>query len=237
MSTATSAVTEPTQARVIPPLQPGDRLTRDEFERRYEAMPHLKKAELIEGVVYIPSPISADGHGAPHFDLTTVLGVYRWQTPGIQGGDNCTIRLDLDNEPQPDDYLRILPEYGGQSSDSGGYVEGAPELIAEVAASSVSYDLHDKLNVYRRHGVREYVVWRTWDQEIDWFVLRGGRYERLAPNAEGVYQSEVFPGLWLDGRALISGNLTRVSDVLRDGLSSPEHATFVQRLEQAKSGK
>ncbi len=237
MSTATSAVTEPSHTRAIPPLEAGDRLTRDEFERRYEAMQNLKKAELIEGIVYMPSPVSADGHGVPHVDITTVLGVYRSQTPGVQVGDNCTVRLDLDNEPQPDDYLRILPEYGGQSDDSGGYIEGAPELIAEVAASSVSYDLHDKMNAYRRNGVREYVVWRVRDRDIDWFVLRDGRFERLTPNAPGVYQSEVFPGLWLDTRAMIEGNLAGVLQVLQNGLSSLEHAAFVERLEQAKSGK
>ena len=41
----------------ILPLEHGDHLTREEFERRYEAMPHVRKAELIEGVVYMPSPV------------------------------------------------------------------------------------------------------------------------------------------------------------------------------------
>jgi len=115
------------------------------------------------------------------------------QTPGVACGDNGTVLLDLDNEPQPDTFMRILPRYGGQSGDRGDYVEGAPELIAEVAASSASYDLHDKLRAYRRNGVREYVVWRVWDNEIDWFVLREGTYERLAPTADGLYHSEVSP--------------------------------------------
>jgi Uma2 family endonuclease len=237
MPTTTVSTTGPPTVSQVPPLQAGDRLTRDEFERRYEATPHLKKAELIEGVVYMPPPVSADGHGAPHFDLTTILGVYRLHTPGVQGGDNCTIRLDLDNEPQPDDFLRILPECGGQSGDSGGYIDGAPELIAEVASSSVSYDLHDKMNAYRRNGVCEYVVWRVFDREIDWFVLREGRYERLTPDADGVHKSEVFPGLWLDVQALISGDLPRVRQVLEDGLATPEHAEFVEQLEEAKRGQ
>ena len=98
----------------------------------------------------------------------------------MRGGDNATLRLDLDNEPQPDGYLRLLPECGGQARLVDGYVTGAPELIVEIAASSASYDLHEKLNAYRRNGVREYVVWRVWDQAVDWFVLRGGRFEPLA---------------------------------------------------------
>jgi hypothetical protein len=170
-----SLSTEKPKARAVPPLQAGDRLSRPEFERRFDSTPNLKKAELIEGVVYMPPPVSDKYHGRPHFDLITWLGMYRSATPGVVGGDNGSLRLDLDNEPQPDAYLRILSECGGQSRiDAEGYVEGAPELVAEVAASSVSYDLHVKLNVYRRHGVREYIVWRVLDEAIDWFVLREG---------------------------------------------------------------
>jgi Uma2 family endonuclease len=214
----------------LPPLRAGDRLTRDEFERRYRAMPDVNKAELIEGVVYMPSPVSTDEHGSPHFDLIGWLAAYRAQTPGVQGGDNSTLRLDWDNAPQPDAFLRILPEFGGQSRTEDGYVVGAPELLAEVSASSASYDLHDKLNAYRRNGVREYVVWRVWDREIDWFVLRGGRFERLPLTPDGLYKSEVFPGLWLDPAALTEGELARVLEVLQQGLAAPEHAAFVERL-------
>ena len=221
------------RTRRIPPLRSGDHLTRDEFERRYQAMPEVNKAELIEGVVYMPSPVSAEDHGEPHFDLNGWLYVYRAQTPCVRGGDNSTLRLDLDNEPQPDIFMRILPTYGGQSGDRGDYVEGAPELIAEVASSSASYDLHDKLRAYRRNGVREYIVWRVWDREIDWFVLREGTYERLAPTAEGVYHSEVFPGLWLDAAALLAGNLAQSIQVVQQGLASPEHVEFVARLQRA----
>jgi Uma2 family endonuclease len=233
MSTATVPRQETRPAKLIPPLQAGDRLTRGEFERRYRAMPHVHKAELVEGVVYMPSPVSNEGHASPHIRLSTVLGVYWSQTPGVACGDNGTVLLDLDNEPQPDVFLRILPQYGGQSGDRGDYVEGAPELIAEVASSSASYDLHDKLRAYRRNGVREYIVWRVWDREIDWFVLREGTYERLAPTAEGVYHSEVFPGLWLDAAALLAGNLAQAIQIVQQGLATPEHAEFVVRLQQA----
>ncbi len=233
MSTATVHRQETRSAKGIPPLQAGDRLTRAEFERRYRAMPHINKAELIEGVVYMPSPVSNEGHASPHIRLSTVLGTYWSQTPGIGCGDNATVLLDLDNEPQPDVFVRILPQHGGQSGDSGDYLEGAPELIAEVAASSASYDLHDKLRAYRRNGVREYVVWRAWDGEIDWLVLREGTYERLTPTVEGVYHSEVFPGLWLDAAALAAGNLAQAIRTVQRGLASPEHAEFVARLQQA----
>jgi Uma2 family endonuclease len=218
----------------IPPLVAGDRLTRDEFERRYHSMPHVKKAELIEGVVYMPSPVSLDGHSVPHADFIGWLVAYKAFTPGTQAGDNGTLRLDLDNEPQPDAFLRILPACGGQSTTVDDYVEGAPELVGEIAASSASYDLHDKLNAYRRNGVKEYVVWLVWEKRIEWFVLRGGRYESLAVSGDGFYRSELFSGLWLDPAALLRGDMARVLEVVRLGLDSGEHAAFVKRLNEAR---
>jgi Uma2 family endonuclease len=227
-----------TKAPSVPPLQPGDRLTRAEFERRYDATPGLKKAELIEGVVYMPRPVSQEGHSAPHFDLIGWLSAYRAATPGVEGGDNGSLRLDLDNMPQPDAFLRITEACGGQSRiDADGYVEGAPELVAEVAATTASYDLHAKLNVYRRHGVREYLVWRVYDRAIDYFALRDGRYDRLPPAGKGMYQSEVFPGLWLDPAALIAGDLPKVSAALQKGLANRKHAAFVAKLKKAGRGR
>ena len=110
------------------------------------------------------------------------------------------------------------------------YLEGAPELIGEVASSSASYDLGDKLRAYRRNGVREYVVWRVLDRAIDWFALREGTYQLLAADAGGICRSEAFPGLWLDVPAMLAGDLARVLDVLHTGLQTPEHAAFVERL-------
>ena len=223
---------------VVPPLENGDKLTRAEFERRYEAMPHLKKAELIEGVVYVPSPVRHRYHGHPHIHLANWLGHYEAGTPGVEASDNSTVRLDLDNEPQPDGLLFIDPACGGQALiDADGYIEGAPELVAEVASSSVSYDLHAKLRVYRRNGVREYLVWRTLDQAIDWFVLRAGQYQRLEPDANGILRSEVFPGLWLDPLAMVRQDAGRVHEVLQMGLADATHANFVAKLQAAKSGK
>jgi Uma2 family endonuclease len=226
----------PTQAAAVvqkvPSLENGDRLTRPEFERRYEAMPHLKKAELVEGVVYLPSPVRYEGHGRQHSFLNGWLGVYSASTPGVAASVNTTIRLDLDNEPQPDVLLRLTT--GGQSHVAAdGFLEGPPELVAEVASSSVTYDLHQKLDVYRRHGVREYIVWQTSDNAIDWFVLRDGRYDRLPPSEAEIYKSEIFPGLWLDAMAMLRGDLATVLKVLGEGIASREHAEFVQHLTQA----
>ncbi|MGA9377294.1 MAG: Uma2 family endonuclease [Phormidium sp.] len=215
----------------IPPLENGDKLTRVEFERRYSAMPLMKKAELIEGVVYMASPLRITNHGNPHARIITWLGNYWSATPGIELGDNATVRLDLDNEPQPDALLRI--EVGGQSTISqDGYVEGAPELIVEIAASSVSLDLHQKLKVYRRNQVQEYLVWRVEDGEFDWFRLQQEEYIKLEPLENGIIRSQVFPGLWLDTAALLAGNLAKVLTVVQQGLASQEHEEFVQTLSQ-----
>jgi Uma2 family endonuclease len=216
---------------VVPALENGDRLSRAEFERRYEAMPELKKAELIEGEVYVGSPGRYRRHGKPHGQLMTWLGTYAAGTPGVGAGDNGSIRLDLDNEPQPDAFLMIEAERDGQARISeDDYIEGAPELVAEVAASSVSYDLGKKLHSYRRNGVLEYIVWRVQDCEVDWFALRDGRYEPLAPSADGILRSTKFAGLWLDPAALLRGDVTVVLAVVQQGLNSPEHADFAARL-------
>ena len=228
---------EPVIVERIPELIAGDHLTRAEFERRFSAMPDVKKAELIEGVVYMPSPVSHQKHSGPHFLVVLWLGHYFEATPGVEGGDNATLRLDLENEPQPDAFLRILPQFGGQSRNSGDFIGGAPELIVEVSTSSASYDLHDKFRAYQRNGVCEYVVWRVADAAIDWFVLRNDRYERLALDSEGRYQSLVFPGLWLDPTALIQGNMAIHTFVLQQGIASPEHADFVVRLARAGQGR
>ena len=220
--------------RPSPPLEHGDRLTRAEFERRYNAMPSLKKAELIEGVVYMAAAVKFEQHGYSHSTLMGWLFLYAAETRGVVAGDNSSLRLDLDNMPQPDCLLLRLPEFGGQADIVDGYIEGAPELVGEVSSSTVSFDLHEKLNVYRRNGVREYLVWRTQDEEIDWFILREGQFERLSPDTDGILRSPQFPGLWLDAAAMTAGNLKQVIHVLQQGLASVEHAEFVSRLAKEK---
>ena len=221
--------------RVRPLLSDGDRLSRHEFERRYLETAESFKAELIEGVVHVAPPVRNELHGVPHARLITWLCYYQAFTPGVQASDNATVRLDWDNEPQPDASLRIRPEFGGQSRDEEGYVALAPEWVGEIAASSASYDLHDKLEAYRRNGVREYFVWRTEDGALDWFIHRGGRYERLEPGTDGLLRSEVFPGLWLDPAALLAGDLPRVLEVLNAGLASAEHEAFVVQLQTRRA--
>lgn len=218
------------KGRPIPPLESGDRLTRYEFERRYIAMPYIKKAELIEGIVYMASPVRSTSHGQPHGRLMTWLGVYEAATRGVAVNDNTTVRLDADNEPQPDALLRI--ENGGSSLLSeDDYIEGAPELVVEVAASSAANDLHDKKKVYRRNGVQEYIVWQVLNEKLDWFTLENGEYVSMKADKNGVIKSLVFPGLWLDISALLAGEMMTVLAVLQQGLNSKEHAEFVQRCQ------
>jgi len=214
----------------IPPLENGDCLTRLEFERRYHAMPKVKKAELIEGIVYMSSPLRFSSHGEPHADVITWLGVYKATTPGVKLADNATTRLDADNELQPDALLRI--ETGQSRISADDYVEGAPELIVEIAASSASIDLHEKFKVYRRNQVQEYLVWQVYESQFNWFRLTNGEYIQLSANADGIICSQVFPGLWLDTSALLAGNLARVLEVLQQGLLTPEHKSFLQQLSE-----
>ena len=213
----------------IPPLEAGDRLCRDEFERRYHAMADLKKAELIEGIVYMPSPVKRS-HAKPHGHVSAWLALYEGSTPGTESFCDATSRLDGDNEPQPDAMLRILPERGGQSRDSAdGYVEGAPELAVEIAASSVAYDLHVKKNAYRRNGVCEYLVLLVREAQVIWWSLEGGEYTAIEPE-DGVLKSRRFPGLWLDPEALVAGDIQRLIEVLQSGLATGDHRAFVEAL-------
>jgi Uma2 family endonuclease len=216
---------------LTPPLENGDRLTRPEFERRYHTMPEVKKAELIEGVVYMASPLRFTPHAEPHGDIMTWLGVYKAATPGVQMGIEPTVRLDMDNAPQPDGVLFIRPECGGQARLSeDGYLEGAPELIVEIAASSATIDLGDKKRAYRRNGVREYIVWQVCDRRLDWFGLTDGDYIPLTPNDRGAISSRIFPGLQLDVNALLAGNMAQVLTVLQGGLNTDSHQAFVREL-------
>lgn len=211
-------MTQSDQFVKLPPLESGDHLSRDEFERRYQAMPDLKKAELIEGVVYVASPLRAQAHGSPHAQIVGWLITYEAANSSVRCYDNPTVRLDGDNEPQPDAVLRLVKNGRSRISEDD-YIEGAPELIVEIAASSASYDLHEKLQVYQRNGVKEYIVWRTYDHSIDWFYLVNGEYQTLSPNEQGVFCSQQFPGLWLAKDALLSSNMGEVLKVLQLGLT------------------
>ena len=182
------------------------------------------------------SPVHHKNHGSPHADLLGWLSVYKSLTPGVDSGDNSSDRLDEDSMPQPDGLLRLPSSVGGTSHVAeDGILEGPPELCTEVAASSASYDLHDKLDVYRRHGVQEYLVWLVLEHRFLWFMLESGRYVPIEPDEEGVIRSRVFPGLNLDTDAMLRGDLASVFNVVREGCDHAEHAELVARLDAAAS--
>jgi Uma2 family endonuclease len=220
----------------IPPLEQGDRLTRAEFERRWEGMPDLKRAELIEGVVYMAAAVRYTQHGRPNRWITRLLSQYEGRTPGVAGADNVSVRMDLDNMPQPDSLLFIEPPHSRIITISDdGFLEGAPELIVEIASSSASYDLGVKFHAYRRNGVPEYLVWRVREGEFDWFVLHEGEFRRQVIENEGILRSTQFPGLWLDTQALLNGNLSGAFETLDRGLATPEHEAFVKQLSSSSA--
>jgi Uma2 family endonuclease len=215
----------------IPPLEAGDHLDQPTFHERYEAMPPAFRAELIGGVVLVPSPLS-QGHGFYHALVMAWLVNYWIATPGTKAGDNMTTILGETSEPQPDGTLIIDPAAGGQTGLSeDGYTIGPPELIVEVASSSVSIDLHAKRRDYEQAGVLEYVVVVLRQNIIWWFVLQDGAYQEMFADADGIFRSRVFPGLWLHVNALLQLDGVTVMDVLRQGLATPEHAAFVQQFQ------
>jgi len=218
----------PLQAEILP-LENGDRLDRATFHARYLAMPEGIKAELIGGVVYMASPTYAR-HGMPHFEVTGWTFLYKSATPGVKGVDNTTILLTHDGEVQPDVCLLLPPERGGRIRQEGDYLTGTPDLVVEVASSSASYDLHAKKAVYEAAGVPEYVVVLAREPRVVWLRLQEGRYVETAPGEDGLYRSEVFPGLWLDPAALLRGDSAALRQALERGLASAEHADFVSRL-------
>jgi Uma2 family endonuclease len=214
-------------------LQNGDQMSREEFHRLYEQTPEGFKAELIGGIVYVASPVYP-GHGKPHLHLGAVVAAYEAGTPGVDASDNTTILLGNESEPQPDLYVRILPEYGGQSStDENDCVVGAPELIIEIASSSRAFDLHAKKKDYMRYGVREYLVQCVAESELRWFDLATD--VELHGDSAGILRMKTFPGLWINGIALLSRDYQRLMQALEEGLASPEHAAFVRDLAERRA--
>ncbi len=222
------------KARTLPPLVALQQLDQPTFHERYEAMPPETRAELVGGVVYMPSPLR-DDHGEIDNDVSGWLFHYKCHTPGVRSPNNATVKLDRKGESQPDTQLRIPAELGGQSSvNAEGYITGAPELVVEIARSSRAYDLGVKKLDYERAGVREYVVVELEPNRIHWFIRRGEQFEEWPAGPDGVYRSEVFPGLWLDPQALYSEDRHRLIDVLGEGLATPQHAAFVAQLAEAR---
>jgi hypothetical protein len=219
---------------LLKPLVAGQRLAQPTFHKRYEAMPPETRAELVGGFVYMPSPLRQD-HGKEDRNIGGWLFYYQMCTPGVDGEDNATVKLDRKGEPQPDCQLRIPKELGGRTSvDDDGYITGAPELVAEIARSSRHFDLNAKKTDYERAGVLEYVVVELEPNRVHWFIRRRDRFEDLPPGPDGIYRSEVFPGLWLDSAALFAEDRRRLIRVLKRGLRTPEHAAFKAKLAEAR---
>ena len=199
------------EAPGIPPLQNGDHLTRDEFERRWDLHPEIKRAERIHGRVYVEMSVSPL-HGKKHITISTWVGTYTLNHPECEAIDNGTVRLGAESDPQPDVMLRKVA--GGSSEETKSAIEGPPEFVFELSASSASFDLHDKKDLYREFGVVEYVVWQLYENRLDWFRLENGEYTTVAPNTEGIIESTTFPGLRLAVNKLLEGDAAGVIALL-----------------------
>jgi Uma2 family endonuclease len=229
MTTLTAPTSRPVES-LFPQLEAGDHLDQPTFHERYKAMPEDVRAELIGGIVVIPSPLRLN-HGTVHAKLIAWLVHYEMMTPGARAADNATDILGRNSEPQPDAMLFI--EGGPARENDEGYVVGPPEFIAEVATSSISYDLHSKKADYERHGVREYLVLSVLDHRAFWFVREGETFVELPADTDGIHRSRILPGLWFDSAAMFRGDLKRMLEVLNLGLQTPEHAAFVATRTQS----
>jgi Uma2 family endonuclease len=229
-----TALPQPISAADVAELHNGDRMTQPEFHRIYVQMPETFRAELIGGIVYVASPLKM-AHGNRHVLLAAAFAAYEGSTPGVESGDNATVILGEESEPQPDLLMRILPECGGQSRTTpDDYVEGAPELVAEVSHTTRSIDLHKKKNDYTRYGVKEYLVVALREKQVYRFDLVAGREN--PPDPDKVLRFQTFPGFWIDTAALFAKNYSQLMATLERGLGTPEHAAFVEQLARAKAG-
>lgn len=217
------------QARVLPPLEAGQRLDQPTFHERYAAMPDDIRAELVGGFVFMASPLH-DRHAETDRNLGGWLFLYKRATPGVRSPNNATAILGPDVEVQPDAQLRILEELGGNSRVVDGYISGPAELVIEIGKSSRSHDLGPKKDEYEKAGVLEYLFVGIEPDEVRWFSLREGKFEEMAAGEDGIHRSEIFPGLWLDAKALFAEDLDGLIAALERGLATPEHARFVAEL-------
>jgi Uma2 family endonuclease len=229
MSTASTLPTSVKPSVRVPLLEMGDHLDQPTFHARYEAMPQRFRAELIGGIVYVPSPLKIE-HGSVHIALAGWVTAYRARTPGIRAADNATDILGPDSEVQPDLLMCID---GGQTHvGADGYLHGPPEFIVEVASSSASYDLHSKRSEYERYGVNEYLVVLTRESRVVWFIRQGAvtsAFQEMPADSDGIHRSRILPGLWLDAAALFRDDVARLLDVVNAGTATPEQEAFVSR--------
>ncbi len=228
---------KPLKSKSLPPLENGDRLDQPTFHARYQAMPEHCRAELIGGIVYMPSPRKVP-HGEAQQLVVRWLDEYAEATPGTEALLNNTQILGPDSEPEPDACLFIAPGYGGRVYvDEDDYLHGAPELIVEVSWSTESIDLHKKKHDYQKACVPEYVVLALRMQQVFWFVRTRGKYKEVPLPADSVFRSRTFPGLWLDAEAMLRSHRRGVLAALKRGLATAEHAAFVAKLAKQSSKK
>jgi Uma2 family endonuclease len=217
-------------------LTTGDLMDRAEFLRRWDALPEINKAELIEGIVIVPSPLSRE-HGKRDKTIIWWLTQYAYATAGCESGNNVTWFM-LDSAPQPDAFLRILPEWGGQSKngerEAKTFPAGAPELASEISLTSTEIDFGRKQVLYQRAGVQEYITVADFERSLIWRVLEQGSYMALPPDEDGIIRSRVFPGLWLDVEAFWQDDGPKMWATLQAGLATPAHAEFVARLQNSR---
>lgn len=221
----------PSEMNAVFELENGSRMDQKTFHALYLKTPEDFKAELIGGTVYIMSSPVSSRHGRPHARIIHWLSLYSDETPGTEVLDNTTNILGDESEPQPDAFLYITPEYGGQSTiDDEGYVNGPVELVVEVANTTRAIDLGSKKRDYELAGVREYVVVLAQEDRVVWFVRGDHGFVESGAGGNGVFRSTVFPGLWLDPRGLFAENTRQLTAAVKKGLASPEHAAFVAEL-------
>lgn len=227
---------KPKNAPFVPPFQDGDVLDQPTFHSLYETTPSGFRAELIEGIVHMASPVQLR-HGGPSGKVSQWLGAYADEVEGTFAYNEITAILGPSDEPQPDHSLLVLPEAGGQTRENhGGYLLGAPELAVEIANTTTLIDLHAKKAMYERYGAREYIVVEAKRKTVHWFTRRGEKFVPLLPDIDGILVSKVFPGLWLAPAALFDRSAKRLLATLQLGIASPEHAKFAAKL-RAKLAK
>ena len=214
----------------LPPLIEGQRLDQPTFHARYEAMPPGTRAELINGVVYMPSPVASRARSCPWSRIwlaRLLFGEHPWYRDTDRYLDDPELP---ERAPARCAVAHSCPEYGGRSRDSKGYIHDAPELVVEVSKATRYVNLGPKLEDYERAGVLEYIVRAVEPDEVFWFVLRNGRFDDLEPGTDGIYRSEVFPGLWLHPVAAPGGrHASGFAPWFDLGCATPEHAAFVAR--------
>ncbi len=221
--------TTPRGSKPIPPLEPGDHTDQPTFHERYKQSPDDFRAELVEGIVFMPSPLGNDPSRYPS-RIVAWLGQYVAATPGTDFKDNPTVILRSHSEPQPDAVLVVEPDRGGRTGISeDGFVTGPPELVIEVATSTEAYDLYEKRRDYERAGVAEHIVVAAREPRVQYFLLENGRFREEAAT-DGVFRSRAFPGLWLDETALLRLDMNTLLRTLRQGLDTSAHSTFVDQL-------